>query len=140
MVVFQGIEIERLSLEVEALRVQLKDAERQKFNSGNFEVQIRELTEKCFSLEVEREEYREEIEKMNMISQQLYDELEEMKRRYAEVDLTLKEKYRLANQERRGSGRTRKVEEPLQRPRNQQKQGARGSQNDDGKPKEKHDR
>ena len=44
---------------------------------------------------MEREEYRDEIEKMNMISQKLYDELEEMKRRYAEVDLTLKEKYRL---------------------------------------------
>ena len=30
-----------------------------------------------------------------MISQKLYDELEEMKKRYAEVDLTLKEKFRL---------------------------------------------
>ena len=65
------------------------------FNSGNYEVQIRELTEKCVGYETEREEYREEIEKMDLISQKLYDELEDMKKRYAEVDLSLKEKYRL---------------------------------------------
>lgn len=55
VVVFQTIEIERLSNEVEALRVALKDAERQNFNVKNYEVQIRELTEKCFAYERERE-------------------------------------------------------------------------------------
>jgi hypothetical protein len=40
------------------LRVKLKELERQLFNSANYEVQIRELTEKCFSMEREREEYR----------------------------------------------------------------------------------
>jgi uncharacterized coiled-coil protein SlyX len=54
VVVFQTIEIERLSNEVEALRVALKDAERQNFNIQNYEVQIRELTEKCFAYERER--------------------------------------------------------------------------------------
>jgi uncharacterized coiled-coil protein SlyX len=44
VIVFQTIEIERLSNEVEALRVALKDAERQNFNVQNYEVQIRELT------------------------------------------------------------------------------------------------
>lgn len=37
----------------------------------------------------------EEIEKLNLISQQLYTELEEMKRRYAEVDLTLRDKFEM---------------------------------------------
>jgi hypothetical protein len=34
---------------VEALRIALKDSERQNFNVQNYEVQIRELTEKCFA-------------------------------------------------------------------------------------------
>lgn len=37
----------------------------------------------------------EEIEKLNLISQQLYTELEEMKRKYAEVDLTLRDKFEM---------------------------------------------
>jgi hypothetical protein len=49
VVVFQTIEIERLSLEIESNRVKIKDFERQIFNAQNYEVQIRELTEKCFS-------------------------------------------------------------------------------------------
>lgn len=44
VVVFQTIEIERLSLEIESLRVRLADRERQIFNYKNYEVQIRELT------------------------------------------------------------------------------------------------
>ena len=51
IVVFQTIEIERLSNEIELLRVRLKENERQLFNFQNYEVQIRELTEKCFALE-----------------------------------------------------------------------------------------
>lgn len=35
---------------------------------------------------------------MNMICQKLYDELEEMKSRYAEVDFTLKEKLKIEQQ------------------------------------------
>ena len=44
IVVFQTIEIERLSQEIEVLRVKLKEYERQLFNAANHEVQIRELT------------------------------------------------------------------------------------------------
>jgi hypothetical protein len=51
IVVFQTIEIERLSNEVEVLRVRIKENERQLFNYQNYEIQIRELTEKCFALE-----------------------------------------------------------------------------------------
>ena len=66
VVVFQAIEIERLSTEVESNRVKIKDFERQIFNAQNYEVQIRELTEKCFSLEMERGKLMEEIEKLNV--------------------------------------------------------------------------
>jgi uncharacterized coiled-coil protein SlyX len=41
VVVFQTIEIERLSNEIEVLRVRLKEAERQLFNAANYEVQIK---------------------------------------------------------------------------------------------------
>lgn len=41
IVVFQTIEIERLSQEIEVLRVRLKEYERQLFNASNYEVQIR---------------------------------------------------------------------------------------------------
>ena len=94
-VVFQSIEIERLSTEIESNRVKIKDFERQIFNAQNYEVQIRELTEKCYGIEMERVRALEEIEKLNMISQQLYSELEEMKRKYAEVDLTLRDKFEM---------------------------------------------
>ncbi len=47
VVVFQSIEIERLSREVESLRSRCMELERAITNSLNFEVQIRELTEKC---------------------------------------------------------------------------------------------
>ena len=41
VVVFQTIEIERLSAEIESNRVKIKDFERQIFNAQNYEVQIR---------------------------------------------------------------------------------------------------
>jgi hypothetical protein len=41
VVVFQAIEIERLSTEVESNRIKIKDFERQIFNAQNYEVQIR---------------------------------------------------------------------------------------------------
>jgi hypothetical protein len=40
------------------LRVKIKEYERQLFNAQNYEVQIRELTEKCFAQEKEIYEYR----------------------------------------------------------------------------------
>ena len=95
VVVFQTIEIERLSAEIESNRIKIKEFERQIFNAQNYEVQIRELTEKCFSLENERSKYAEETEKLNMICHQLYTELEDWKRKYAEIDLTLKDKYEM---------------------------------------------
>lgn len=59
VVIFQTIEIERLSNEIESNRIKIKDFERQIFNAQNYEVQIRELTEKCFAYEMEREKYQE---------------------------------------------------------------------------------
>ena len=58
IVIFQTIEIERLSNEIELLRVKLKEAERQLFNASNYEVQIKELTEKCFAQESQLEDFR----------------------------------------------------------------------------------
>ena len=58
-------------------------------------MQIRELTEKCFAYERDRGLYEEEIEKLNLICNQLYTELEEIKRKYSEVDLTLKDKFEM---------------------------------------------
>jgi len=72
VVVFQTIEIERLSLEIESNRIKIKDFERQIFNAQNYEVQIRELTEKCFAYENERAKHLEEEEKLNLICGQLY--------------------------------------------------------------------
>jgi hypothetical protein len=50
-----------LSAEIESNRIKIKDFERQIFNSQNYEVQIRELTEKLFSLEQERTKYSDEV-------------------------------------------------------------------------------
>ena len=72
IVVFQTIEIERLSNEIELLRVKLKEAERQLFNAANYEIQIKELTEKVFSYENQLEDYRDEYEKLNKICETLY--------------------------------------------------------------------
>lgn len=72
IVVFQAIEIERLSHEVEWGRVRIKELERLNFNNQNYEVQIRELTDRIYAFERGKELYMEENEKMNMICQQLY--------------------------------------------------------------------
>lgn len=58
VVVFQTIEIERLSNEIEVLRVRLKEAERQLFNASNYEVQIKELTEKLYTCDNQLDEYK----------------------------------------------------------------------------------
>lgn len=91
--VFQTIEIERLSQEIEVLRVRLKEYERQLFNASNYEVQIRELTERCYSQEKEIFEYREEYEKLNKICETLYHENEMLKNKLSDIDFSLKQKY-----------------------------------------------
>lgn len=93
IVVFQTIEIERLSQEIEVLRVRIKEYERQLFNASNYEVQIRELTEKCFAQEKEIYEYREEYEKLNKICETLYHENEMLKNKLSDIDFSLKQKY-----------------------------------------------
>lgn len=75
VVVFQAIEIERLSMEIQSLRVALKDAELQAFNVSNYEVQIRELTERCFCYDQERDRYREQNDKLNMVCRRMYEQL-----------------------------------------------------------------
>lgn len=98
---FQTIEIERLSNEVELLRVRLKENERQLFNFHNYEVQIRELNEKCFALENERADYRDEIDKLTKICETLYHENETLQKRLQENDYSIKQKFeseRLKNQ------------------------------------------
>lgn len=91
--VFQTIEIERLSNEIEVLRVRAKEYERQLFNASNYEVQIRELTEKCVAQENEISEYREEYEKLNKICETLYHENEMLKNKLTDIDFSLKQKY-----------------------------------------------
>ena len=91
--VFQTIEIERLSQEVEVLRVRTKEQERQLFNAQSYDVQIRELTEKCFAQERDLDEFREEYEKLNKICETLYHENEMLKKKLDETDYSLKQKY-----------------------------------------------
>lgn len=80
VVVFQTIEIERLSLEIESLRVMLKDADRQIHNYLNYEVQIKELTENCHQLEEQRAHYQTQVEQMSLACNSLYQQLAEAKR------------------------------------------------------------
>lgn len=90
--VFQTIEIERLSEEVETQRVRLKEFERQIFNAENFEVQIKELTDKCAQSEDEIGEYRDELDKMNKICETLYHENETLKSKLKDTDSSFKTK------------------------------------------------
>ena len=73
--------------------MKLKEYERQLFNFANYEVQIRQLTEKCFSQEKEIYEYREEYEKLNKICETLYHENEMLKNKLNDIDFSLKQKY-----------------------------------------------
>lgn len=59
IVVFQTIEIERLSREVEVQRMRAKEFERLQFNYMNYEVQIKEMTDKNYQSE---QSYRTLIE------------------------------------------------------------------------------
>lgn len=82
MVVFQTIEIERLSLEIESLRVVLKDSQRQVSNYLNYEVQIKELTENCHLLEEQRLNYQNQAEKMSLACNSLYQQMSDAKRQH----------------------------------------------------------
>jgi predicted RNase H-like nuclease (RuvC/YqgF family) len=73
VVVFQTIEIERLSEEVEALRVQIKDADRQLNNYKSYEIQIMELTENAHQQEESIKNYQNELEKMSLACNALYE-------------------------------------------------------------------
>ena len=44
---------------------------------------------------MEREEYRQEIDKLNIICEKLYEELEALRAKYSDIDVTIKEKYRI---------------------------------------------
>lgn len=55
------MEIERLSQEIETLRVELKDTERQAFNCQSYEIQIRELSDQCHNYDLELADYKEEV-------------------------------------------------------------------------------
>lgn len=67
VLVFQCIEIHRLSKEVELLRTTLADRESQAFIGSNYEVQIKELSERCFNADQEVARLREELDKLNAI-------------------------------------------------------------------------
>ena len=73
--------------------MRLKENERQLFNYHNYEIQIRELTEKCFALENERMMYRDEIDKLTKICETLYHENDALQRRVQENDYSIKQKF-----------------------------------------------
>ena len=95
MVVFQTIEIERLSNEIESLRVQLKDSERQINNYLNYEVQIKELTENCHLLEEQRLNYQDQAEQMSLACNKLYQEMAEAKKSHEKELQRVNEQHRL---------------------------------------------
>lgn len=64
-------------------------------NAGSYEVQIRELIEKCNKLENEKYSYREELSQTKEMSENIFNELSLLRSRYGEVDFTLVEKYKL---------------------------------------------
>jgi hypothetical protein len=91
--VVQAIEIDRLRIDNDELSIRLKEFEHKIFNAQNYEVQIRELTEKLFELEREKEGWSSENHKLTLVCQQLYGQLEDWKRKYSEVDLSLKDRF-----------------------------------------------
>ncbi len=89
------MEIERLSLEIESLRVKLKDADRQIRNYLNYEVQIKELTENCHMLEEQRVNYQNQVEQMSLGCNSLFQELNDCKKQYErDLDSIKKEFFR----------------------------------------------
>ena len=68
--------------------MKVKEYERQLFNCDNYEIQIKELTDKCYRLESEKNSYREELFDNKQASELIINELEEVKKRYVNVDFT----------------------------------------------------
>jgi hypothetical protein len=57
-VVFQAIEIERLAQELAGLKGRLRETEGRGLHQASYEVQIRELMDRCSKLESEKYSYR----------------------------------------------------------------------------------
>lgn len=91
MVVFQAIEIERLSVEIESLRVRLADGERQVFNHQSYEVQIRELTERCFELEGRKAGLEQEIVGLRLNSRQAQLQVDDYRAKVSALEDALRE-------------------------------------------------
>ena len=62
---------------------------------GYYEVQIRELMERCSQLEHDKFSYKEELSQTRDASDNSYHELSLLRNRYAEVDFCVAEKYKL---------------------------------------------
>lgn len=72
-----------------------RDWDRQRLNYENYEVQIRELTEKCHFYEMHREGIEEELERMKDFCEKLVVQVEESRLKSREYEPGLKEKYQL---------------------------------------------
>ena len=70
-----------------------KEYERLQFNYMNYEVQIKEMTDKNYQAEQNYRLLIDEYENLNKISETLYHENEMLKNRLSEMDLSLKQKY-----------------------------------------------
>ena len=70
------------------MRGKLKEKADTVINAGSYEVQIRELVEKCNQLENEKYSYREELAQTKDMSEMVFNELEALKSRYEDVDLS----------------------------------------------------
>jgi hypothetical protein len=64
-------------------------------NQYNYEVQIKELIEKCNQLETDKFAYQEELSQTKDASQNIYNELSLLKERYEETDPNGTQKYKL---------------------------------------------
>ena len=62
------------------MRVRLKDADRQLINYQSYEIQIKELTENSHQIEMQNKDYQDELEKMSLACNNLYEELSSAKR------------------------------------------------------------
>lgn len=87
VVVFQAIEIERLTQELEGLRVRAKDWERQQINYENYQVQIRELTERCHLYEVQKDGIEEELIHMKQFCEKIMGEFEQYRLSHSEASV-----------------------------------------------------
>jgi hypothetical protein len=86
MIVFQSIEITRLADLLKLARSSLKEFQNKQFNVSNYEVQIRELTERYTYLEGEYALLLQDKERLGSACQQLYDSLNDHKQRLAQAE------------------------------------------------------